>query len=197
MRRLLVAFFIFLTGSAFPAYADTYDDADKAYEAGDYEKAKSILLPLAKAGSADAMNLIGLMYQNGYSFSKDDELACDWYEKAANAGDMFAQSNLGLCYKFGEGRTMDWDKAIFWKEKAASQGEVDSLISLAHSYAERGDREKATYWGQKAVDAGSALGRVTMWTYDLPNTGLEASRMDIACVMLFNNILDRPWNYCD
>ncbi len=196
MNRLLAVLTLLFSLSITPAFADLYDEADKAHEAGDYEKAKSILLPLADAGNADAMNLIGFMYDEDKAFSKNEKLACDWYEKAALAGQRYAQYNLALCFEEGVGRNWDIANAIYWAEKSAEQGVVDAQISLIDLLAQK-DRDKAMYWGQKAVDQGSALARATMWSHDLQYKGPQASPADIACVLVMNGLFDKDWSYCD
>lgn len=196
MKRLLIALALSFLVTAVPAQAGTYEDADKAYEAGDYEKAKEILMPLVETGDARAMNLIGYMYDEGHGFPADRKTACDWYEKAAETGYDSAQNNISLCYELGEGRTKDIKKAMFWNEKAAQQGWVQSQIDLL-KYYHNTDPNKAAYWGQKASDSGSVLARVAMKGYGFPLKGAQPSFSDTVCVYVMIGLLGKERTYCD
>jgi hypothetical protein len=50
----------------------------------------------ADAGVADAMNSIGLMYDNGQGVPRDDQQAMAWYRKAAAGGNPMRPCNSGL-----------------------------------------------------------------------------------------------------
>jgi len=196
MKRLPTALALFLFAAISPAQAGTYEEADKAYEAGDYEKAKAILMPLAEAGDAKAMNLIGYMYDEGHGFPVDRKIACDWYEKAAEMGYDSAQNNISLCYELGEGREQDIKRAMLWNEKAAQQGWTQSQIDLL-KYYRKTDPDKAAYWGQKAADSGSVLARVAMQGYGFSLKGTQPSFSDMACVYVMIGLLAKERTYCD
>ena len=178
------------------AHAQTVEDGYAAYDADDYETAKSIFIPLADAGNAKAMNAIGVMYSQGRGYPKDRKLACDWYERSAEIGYISAQNNLSICYEDGDGRPKNMDKALDWTERAAAQGDLDSQVSLIRMYSGI-DKNKAKFWGQKALNRNSAMARVAMWGYDIPHTGLQASRLDILCVYVMIGLFGKPWDYCD
>ncbi len=196
MKFLIAVFAICLSVATTSAHAQTVADGYAAYDVGDYEKAKTIFVPLAKAGDAKAMNAIGIMIAEGRGYQKDDRASCDWQEKAAEAGFYAAQSNVAVCYEIGEGRKKDLNKAIYWYEKAAKQGHVDSQIDLLFLY-EPIDKEKAQFWGQKAVNQGSVLAKVAMRGYGFPHTGPPASLVDMACVYMMIGVLGEDRNYCD
>ncbi len=196
MNRLLAVLTLLFSLSITPAFAQTVEDGWKAYDVGDYEQAKSIFIPLAEAGNAKAMNAIGLMQDEGNAFPSNPELACDWYEKSAKAGYASGQNNIAVCFIRGEGRPTNFDKAIQWWERAAAQGHLDAQIALIANLR-TADRNRAIYWGQKAVDAGSALGRVAMRGAKLPHTGPQASITDVACVIIMIEILGKAGSYCD
>ena len=61
------------------------------------------------------------MYQSGQGVNQNNELAFEWYEKAANQGNIFAQSNLGWMYEVGEGTKKDYNKALYWHLKSADE----------------------------------------------------------------------------
>lgn len=196
MKYLFAVFLLFSSFIAPLASAQTVEDGYVAYDAGDFARAKDIFLSLAEVGDAKAMNAIGILYDEGKAYSKDRKTACDWYEKSANVGYAAAQNNLAICYEDGDGRPQDLSKTIYWMEQAAKQDYVNAQTVLVRLYKDT-DPEKAQYWGQKAIDQGSAFARVVMWGFDIPHTGHHASRMDIVCVLVMNRLLDRKMGYCD
>jgi hypothetical protein len=195
MRRVLPVLILAL-GLAAPAVAQTAEEGYAAYDAGDYAKARTILLPLAEAGDPKAMNRIGFMYDFGKGFPKNPTLGCDWYEKAAMADNRAGLSNISICYELGNGRPKDMEKAIYWARKAAERGDADSQIFLLRHYAET-DRKQAQTWGQKAADQGSVVARVLMRGYGMTYSGPQASRFDVFCVLIMNGLLDRPRDTCN
>jgi len=195
MKRLPAALALLLSIAGI-AQAQTVEDGYAAYKSGNYASAKIILMPLAEAGDAKAMNLVGRMLENGWGFPKDWAGACDWYEKSANAGYLSAMQNISICYENGVGRKKNMKRSIYWAEQAADHGDPDSAISLIRLYLNV-DRDRAILWGQKAVDQGSALARAAMWGYDLPHTGPQASISDIVCSYVMIGMFGKDWNYCD
>ena len=86
------------------ASADEYDQAMTAFDQGDYATAHELLLPLAKYhGYANAMNTLGIMYENGMGVDVNGDEAATWYKKAALEGNIEAMYNLGVLYFKGVG----------------------------------------------------------------------------------------------
>jgi TPR repeat protein len=197
MNRLLAVLTLLFSLSITPAFAQTVEDGFKARDAGDYEKAKSILIPLAEAGNPKAANTIGRLHSNGWGYVQNKKLACDWFEKSAKAGYVSGQSNFGSCFRSGEGRPLDYQKAIFWKEKAAKQGNVNAQNVLGYLYWKQKDKEKAAYWWQQAESAGSTRARVSMWILGIEHDGKQATLGDIACELVMTGIIGKQWGYCD
>ena len=75
-------------------FADTWNDAVKAYNAGDYVKALEVTKPLAEQGHTRAQTYLGMMYANGEGVPQDFQEAFAWYSRAAEQGDVEAQNNL-------------------------------------------------------------------------------------------------------
>lgn len=69
---------------------------------------------------------------------KDENLAAQWMEKAANQGIVDAQVVMGALYDRGIGVVADRDKATKWYEKAAAQGHGTSLAILGKNEAAKG-----------------------------------------------------------
>ncbi len=195
MKRLVFAFVVVLLGWS-PAVAGTYEEADIAYDAKDYELAKSILLPLSEEGDARAMNMLGLMYEYGDGYPKNAKLACDWYEKSAALGYTAAKENYSSCFARGFGREQDTKQALSLCHEAMAKGRYRCAVWQLINYAEK-DRELAAYWGQKAIDAGSKTAAVLMRLEKLPYEGPSPSFKDYFCVTIEGPLFDRPYDYCE
>src|SRR5260221_13511008 len=100
MKRL-AALLLFLS-LAVPAFAGpSFEEAAALYDDKDYKSAMEIAGPLATAGDARAMAMMGAMYQKGEGVKTDLDKAIDWYTKAAEAGHTAAQFALGMIYLDG------------------------------------------------------------------------------------------------
>jgi len=100
----------------------TIEDADKAYDRGDYKTAYRFLKPLAEQGNAYAQDYLGVMYEYGQGVPQDYVEAVKWFRKAAEQGNAPAQTNLGMMYEDGRGTPQDYTEAARWYRKAADQG---------------------------------------------------------------------------
>ena len=61
----------------------------------------------ADGGFAPAINLIGRFYRKGLHVPQNDEMACDWYERALRHGSPEGAYNLAAMYRRGLGRPKD------------------------------------------------------------------------------------------
>ena len=121
-----------------PARADALRLATAAYARGDYVRAVNALTPLALRGNADALALLGFMYENGFGAPQAYEAAADLYIQAAIKGNPFAQSMLGLMYDKGHGVPQDFILAYKWLNLAAgraSKREREYFLRLRNAVA--------------------------------------------------------------
>ena len=84
MRRILFAVLL-IVACATGAAADSIEEAEFAYDRGDYTRAARLFRPLAEQGLASAQNNLGLMYENGRGVRRDLIRAHMWYGVAAAA----------------------------------------------------------------------------------------------------------------
>jgi TPR repeat protein len=105
-----------------------------AYFEGDYEKCLAECQPLAEEGIADAQFCVGRLYANGFGVAMNDDLALQWYGRAAEQGHGEAQYSLGLMNANGWGVAMNDDEAAKWYLLAAEAGFVPAQTSLAKVY---------------------------------------------------------------
>lgn len=94
--------------------ADSLSDANRVYDAGDYEKAAKLYSPLAKDGNAEAQYTLGMMYRAGRGVPHDYTEARKWYLLAAEQGHPIAQFYLGWMYAGGRGVPKDFVQSHMW-----------------------------------------------------------------------------------
>ena len=173
---------------------DLFKLGDKAYDTGDYQRAKNILLPLAQAGLPDAMNLVGLMHFDGIVFPKDHNIECDWYEKAAKAGFARAMYNLSICYNQGLGRPKDQEKMLKWRVRAAENGSIPAMINLAALDPNEGEEYRK--WMLMAQEHNSAYAKVSLWLQGYKSDS-QMNLRDFVCVSWRILIMDGWKEDCD
>src|SRR5215218_63875 len=129
MRPLIALCLLLAFAAARPAFAAPLDDANAAFQRGDYAAAEKILLPLAEAGSAYAQYRLGMVYAEAPGELGSVEEAAKWYESAAMQGQPIAQYKLGILYVNGKGVPKDFVLAYTWFSLSA--GNVVSGTSEA------------------------------------------------------------------
>lgn len=95
-----------------------------AYDAGDYDTARSEWQTLAEAGDPVAQTALAGLYADGAGVRRDFAVAARWFRRAAGRGDVIAQLNLGDYYARGRGLARDDRTAWLWLSLAARQGNV-------------------------------------------------------------------------
>ena len=101
--------------------------------------AASAVREAAEQGNAQAQAKLASLYVLGRDgVEKDEKLAAEWMEKAANQGVVDAQVVMGAFYDRGLGVVSDRDKATQWYEKAAAKGHATSLAILGRNDAAQG-----------------------------------------------------------
>lgn len=73
--------------------------------------------------------MVGICHFKGDD-GEEDEIAMDWFEKAADNGHDEAQYMMGFCYFNGIGTDPDEDEAAYWLRLAAAQGHEDAKQML-------------------------------------------------------------------
>ena len=130
MKRSLIGLCLLLAvATAGPARTAPLDDANAAFQRGDYAAAEKILLPLAEAGSAYAQYRLGMVYAEATGEMGSIEEAAKWYESAAMQGQPIAQYKLAILYVNGKGVSKDFVLAYMWFSLSA--GNVVSGTSEA------------------------------------------------------------------
>ncbi len=133
---------------------DTYQSGLAAYKAGRYSEALRILEPINKSHSK-AQVLIGDMYLQGKGVARDEAIAFQWMQKAANLGDAQAMSLVAISLEEGAGVARNDAQALEWWRKAAGTGYGTAQTALALRLL-ASDQRSATHaegmqWLQKAA----------------------------------------------
>lgn len=100
--------------------SNSIEEAEFAYERGDYTQAARFFSPLAEQGVASAQFYLGLMHERGRGVRQDYRAARTWFLKAAAQGYAGPQNNLGLIYERGRGVRKDFVRALMWYNVATA-----------------------------------------------------------------------------
>lgn len=130
-RRLALCALLSAMG---PAHADPMQDGIAAVHRKDYPAAVRLLEPLARGGDPVAQWRLGLLHYHGHGVRENDELARQWFERAARQGLAEAQFQLGNMYAYGladPGHDVDPQRlAAQWYFEASRQGHAEAQYSL-------------------------------------------------------------------
>lgn len=91
----------------------------------------------ADQGYSDAINALGLCYEEGKGCTKDEKKAVSLFQTAIALGDARALFNLGRCYLYGIGVSANRAEAIrLFKQaaRAGNQKSIDALNMLGERY---------------------------------------------------------------
>ena len=111
-----------------------YRAAENALAAGDMARVAAELEPLVAHNDARALNLMGVLLQNGWGVPRDPARAAQLYARAGELGLVRALHNLGRLYRVGLGVAADSSQgARLWKT-AGRQGYVPSQAALGALY---------------------------------------------------------------
>lgn len=121
----------------------------------DYIKAFSYFEIAANMGNADALNYLGVIFNNGLSESKDIEQAIKYYTQAIEKGDRkYAPSNLGYIF-YNELAYKDDAKAYSYFKIAEENGNTNAMNMIAYMKALAQGTEQnlaeAIYYINKAI----------------------------------------------
>lgn len=119
MRRFFFELFL-IVSCATGAVAGPIEEANPAYENGDYALAARLLRPFAEREDLRAQSNLGRFYYMGQEVPKDTRDAVKEWRRAAAQGDKEAPLNLGSMYEKGQGAPQDNVLAYMWYAVAAA-----------------------------------------------------------------------------
>ncbi|CAN5144477.1 hypothetical protein BH11PSE11_BH11PSE11_06050 [soil metagenome] len=153
--KIFACLVLALSTTTVAAAEKNLEPAVTALKQGDAPGAVKYLLPMAKAGNAEAQFMLVSALQG-----IDQKLASSWLLKAARNRHPSACHILGLMYLHGNGVAEDPQQARKWLTVAAEGGIVPAQLQLGMLYRNgpnsiQDDREAAKWVGKAAV-AGDA-----------------------------------------
>ena len=98
----------------------------------DWATAFSVIKPLADSGNMNAEHYMGWFYEQGIQVYQSDEMAFQWWLKAAQKGVPESQLGVAQLYEAGRGTTKDFIEAYVWYAKAIMSGDKDSRLLLSN-----------------------------------------------------------------
>jgi TPR repeat protein len=116
----------------------------RAYNAGDYETAKTEFETAAAASDPQGIHLLASLYYTGHGVQKDVARSITLFKEAATKGYRASQANLGLMYHSGDGVERNVEKAIEYYSAASRQGDLQSTFNLGQIYR-KGDGIKIDF----------------------------------------------------
>ena len=169
MKFIISTLALTLTLACMPARSDTLQDAAAAIHRKDYPTAVRLLEPLARNGDPLAQTRLGTLYYHGHGVRESDELALQWFERAARQGLAEAQFNLGNMYAYGLVRLPDNQDgqriAAQWYFEAARQGHADAQYSLGILFLTGSGVTQSAREARKWIDRAAGQGHADAKVY--------------------------------
>lgn len=137
------------------AAMDKFSSGTRAFDAGQYDRARELWLPLAENGDIRAQYAIGRLFEKGHGVDRNLETAINWYRKAAEHGHPDSEYRISVGYAYGLGLQRDETEALIWLRRAANHGQKRAQKALAQAYEAgrlglNADPKQAKYWYDKA-----------------------------------------------
>ncbi|MDR2744621.1 MAG: sel1 repeat family protein [Desulfovibrio sp.] len=167
-------------------------EALQAYERGDFFRSRDIWQKLAESGDGQAMNNLGVLYDQGKGMEEDPGRAVYWFERAASAGHPAGMSNYGRMLESGRGIAENTREAARWFDRAAREGQPEAQYNLGLLYEQgrgvRQDDKTAAAWysraaAQQQVEALARLGHCYRMGRGVPKDSAKATLLLYAAAM--------------
>lgn len=157
-------------------------EAESAFLARDYTRAKEIWTGIVRNGDASADAWLGALYANGLGVEKNAAAAFGHYLRAAQADNILAANNVAVMYLRGEGIAQDEHQACCWFEKAASEGDIFAQFNYATALSKgigvEIDLEKALNWFRRGAEAGHYMSQAQLGHCYAEGKGTAVDRIE-------------------
>ncbi len=170
--------------------------ADKLKGMKDVKEAEPVFKDIkaaADGGSAEALFVLGFLYQSGTGTERSVEKAKEAYQKAVAKGSMAAKNNLGLL-QLASGD--DSKKSIDLVMEAANAGFSPAQVSMGQLFLDglpaagiTKDADQARVWFERASEAGDDDAALTLGLMYEKGTGVPANQEKAA--ELFQKAADK------
>lgn len=88
----------------------------------------------ANSGNPAAQFKLAQAYASGSGVPQDEQMALEWYSKAAEQGNSDAEVDLAVMYLTGDVVKEDKQQALMWFKKATRQGNATAMYNLGAIY---------------------------------------------------------------
>jgi TPR repeat protein len=154
--RVLTAIVLWIISEM--AVAGPLEEANSAYDKGDFGLARNFYTDLAIQGDRMAQLRLGVLYDEGKGGANDSREATRWYIVASAQGSSEAAYNLGRLYHDGRGVPQNFARAREWYYVATERGETKAAVNLgvmdASGEGRPRDYRKAIKWFLLAAQRG-------------------------------------------
>ncbi len=135
-------------------------EAEQAYNQGDYKTALSEYQPLAMQGDMRAQFQLGSIYGEGLGVPQNFKESARWTKLSAEQGYTPAQFVLGVMYLNGSGLPKSSKDSMVWLRKAGDHGFAPAQFLIGLSYGSGDGVPKnaveAAKWYRLAAEQGNA-----------------------------------------
>jgi len=151
--------------------------AIEAFNRGRHIEGVRLATPLAAAGNADALLILGLAYETGSGVEASREVAIENYRKAHKAGSTEATTRLARLLASAGEKTEQKEAWELLKQLSEKDTGTAALLLgdglLRGSFGDEPDFEKARFWWSRAAEQGDvsaliALGRLLDGDFGFP-----------------------------
>ncbi|MCC7281080.1 MAG: sel1 repeat family protein [Acetobacteraceae bacterium] len=116
------------------AIAGPFEDGTVVHDAGRFQEARHLPIPLADQGEAGARVILGFMHRYGQGMPQNPAEAVTWYRQAADQGPTGARFNHGIMDRRSQGMPQSDAEAVMWYRQAAGRGQASAQLSLGVRY---------------------------------------------------------------
>ena len=127
MRKVIFLFFFVFT----VLLGNELEIAEKAYEAGDYQKAFKHFKIACDNGEYRGCGIVGILYYNGQGVEQNYTEASKYYKLACDNGEYKGCGNLGVLYENGQGVKQSYSTAKEYYGKACDLGDQQGCDAFA------------------------------------------------------------------
>lgn len=139
------------------------------------EQKRSYWENAANKGNGEAAYNLGRAYQLGSDFEQSDEIAFQWFLKAARLDHIPSYLSVASAYRLGDGESENLPEAKFWLNKAADAGSTDAQRILsdirradAKARSTAGASQLLSYWRLRPDILRKAIARTHPEIFDGP-----------------------------
>ena len=177
--RLRIALLLCLTLTAPVLAQNSFEEAVALFQDKDYKAAREIAETFAKKGDANAMAMLGVIYQKGLGVTADLNKAVDWFAEAGEKGDVGAQYTLAEIYLDGALGEPDTERGRYWLLQAAAQHkpEAEHRLGLMDASERPPNWMGAAEWFRRAAEQGYANAQYNLGVLYAEGKGVEASKV--------------------